>query len=232
MSMRRSPVLGVSVKTRRRRPRPSDRPTQHAEALAVCLLFPLSSGRLLTLALALVPHSHCAGGKQPGERQIEILTRKVAVSANGATADGQESVAVFAAGCFWGVELAFARLPGVLRTEVGYVGGRIPNPNYKSVSRGDTMHAEAVRVYYDSSVLTFEDLFGVFFDCHDPTTRNRQGGDVGTQYRSAVFYSSDDERNTAGGAIYREQARLGGREVVTTLEPLGEFTVAEDYHRT
>ena len=181
------------------------------------------------LICALLIASAAAYGKQPGERQLEVLRRQqVAIKADGST--GTAAVAVLAAGCFWGVELAFARLPGVLKTEVGYTGGTVASPTYQLVSRGTTMHAEAVRVTYDSSVLTLNDLLSVFWDVHDPTTLNRQGNDVGTQYRSAIFFATDDERTVAERAIAAESARLG-RNVATTVEPLGEFTPAEEYHR-
>lgn len=183
-------------------------------------------------------------GKMPGERQAKILDRahdqalSQTVSAQGqsaATGDEEEATAVLAAGCFWGVELAFARLPGVVRTEVGYVGGKSQNPTYKEVSRGDTLHAEAVRITYKPSLISYEDLLAVFFEIHDPTTLNRQGNDVGTQYRSAIFFASSEERDRAGAAIYREQdtswERFGNNKIVTTLEQLGEFWPAEEYHR-
>lgn len=171
------------------------------------------------------------GGKPPGERQKEILRRQVAIAADGSSgAPMQQATAVLAAGCFWGVELAFARLPGVLTTEVGYTGGKTAKPTYQDVTRGDTMHAEAVRVVYDAAVLPLRDLLSVFFDAHDPTTPNRQGNDVGTQYRSAIFVDGADERAVAEAAIEAERQRLG-RRVATTVESLGPFTPAEGYHR-
>jgi peptide-methionine (S)-S-oxide reductase len=162
------------------------------------------------------------GGKTPGERQLEALRRQQAISANGEqqpVTEGPQELYV-AAGCFWGVELAFARVPGVVATEVGYVGGHTPNPTYRDISRGDTMHAETVKVTYDPALVSLETLFNVFFDVHDPTTKNRQGNDVGTQYRSAIFYRSEAMRAAAHG------------KVATTLEKIdGAFTPAEDYHQ-
>jgi len=103
-------------------------------------------------------------------------------------------------------------------------------PTYQAVSRGDTMHAEAVRVSFDASVISMGELLDVFFDAHDPTTLNRQGNDVGTQYRSAIFVASDEDRAVAERAVEGESAKLG-RRVATTIEPLGEFTPAEEYHQ-
>lgn len=133
--------------------------------------------------------------------------------------------------CFWGVELAFARLPGVISTQVGYTGGQTANPTYKTVTTGRTGHAEAVRVTYRPSEISLSHLLDVFFDCHDPTTKNRQGNDVGTQYRSAIFYGNAGEMSEANKAISREEERLG-RKVATQLEPLGAFYAAEDYHQS
>ncbi|EOD11027.1 methionine sulfoxide reductase [Emiliania huxleyi CCMP1516] len=137
---------------------------------------------------------------------------------------------VVAAGCFWGVELAFARLPGVISTEVGYIGGSTPRPTYSAVSKGKSGHAEAVRIIFDASTIGLTTLFGVFFDVHDPTTLNRQGNDVGTQYRSAIFYSDERQRLAAQTAIEREAERLG-TPLATTLERADTFWPAEDYHQ-
>ena len=165
-----------------------------------------------------------AYGKKPGERQLQALSREPPESCSA------EATAVLAAGCFWGVELAFERLPGVVAVESGYTGGHLENPTYYRVTRGDTMHAEAVKITYDPSVISFADLIAVFFDVHDPTTKNRQGNDVGTQYRSAIFYASDEEKQLAAAAIEAEGVRLG-KKVATTLEPLATFTPAEEHHQ-
>lgn len=137
--------------------------------------------------------------------------------------------AVFAGGCFWGIEHLFRKVPGVLNTASGYTGGMLGNPSYEDVCTGTTGHAEAVRVDYDSKVVSYEQLARHFFEFHDPTQLNRQGPDVGTQYRSAVFYASEDERETALGLIHILEGR--GYHVVTTLEPLGIFWLAEDGHQ-
>ena len=181
---------------------------------------------LLTITAALLAY-----GKEPGERQLKVLRRQVTVGADGGSAEKKVATAVVAAGCFWGVELAYSRLPGVITTEVGYTGGKIANPTYQAVSRGDTMHAEAVRVTYDANVVSLADLLDVFFDAHDPTTLNRQGGDVGTQYRSAIFFANEEERAIAEEAIEKERNRRSRRSIATTIEPLGAWTPAEEYHR-
>ncbi|HLL76872.1 MAG TPA: peptide-methionine (S)-S-oxide reductase MsrA [Pyrinomonadaceae bacterium] len=140
--------------------------------------------------------------------------------------------ATLAGGCFWCVEAVFDELRGVERVESGYAGGRVPDPSYEQVCTGTTGHAEAVRVTYDPGIVSYRDLLGVFFSTHDPTQLNRQGADVGTQYRSAVFYDSPEQRETAQQVIAELEAqRVWDAPVVTTLEPLTEFYPAEDYHR-
>lgn len=137
--------------------------------------------------------------------------------------------AVFAGGCFWGIEHLFRKTPGVLDVESGYTGGEVDNPTYEEVCTGRTGHAEAVRITYDPGVVTYHDLARRFFEFHDPTQLNRQGPDVGTQYRSAVFYANDEERETARYLIGLLQEM--GYRIATTLEPLGPFWPAEDYHQ-
>jgi methionine-S-sulfoxide reductase len=142
----------------------------------------------------------------------------------------QKEQAIFAAGCFWGVEAAFKRLDGVLATEVGYSGGHTDNPDYKAVCRGDTNHAEVVRLVFDPARITYRQLCDYFFDIHDPTTLNRQGPDVGTQYRSAVFYLSEAQRQAAEDAKAAAQKSVA-RPIVTEIAPAGPVTRAEDYHQ-
>ncbi len=139
---------------------------------------------------------------------------------------------VVAGGCFWCVEAIFEQLRGVSKVESGYAGGRVPNPSYEAVCSGLTGHAEAVRVYYDPKEISADDLLRIFFTTHDPTTLNRQGPDSGTQYRSAIFYSNDEEK-ALGKRIIDEidQKRIWPNPIVTTLEPLKEFYVAESYHQ-
>lgn len=140
--------------------------------------------------------------------------------------------ATFAAGCFWGVEEAFRRVKGVVSTAVGYTGGTVPNPTYEQVCTDRTGHAEAVQVEFDLSQVSYEELLDVFWDCHDPTTPNRQGPDVGSQYRSAIFYHTPEQREAALASKQRLEA--GGRfsrPVVTEIAPASEFYRAEEYHQ-
>lgn len=137
--------------------------------------------------------------------------------------------ALFASGCFWGTEYVFQRAPGVLKTTVGYIGGQREAPTYREVCSGQTGHAEAVEVVYDPSRTTYEALCRLFFETHDPTQLNRQGPDVGTQYRSAVFTLDDEQKATAERLIAILQGK--GLEVVTAVVPAGPFWPAEDYHQ-
>ena len=140
--------------------------------------------------------------------------------------------ATFAAGCFWGVEAAFRQMEGVTATRVGYTGGDFKNPTYKDVCSGTTGHAEAVEVEYDPSKVTYEELLKVFWENHDPTTLNRQGPDVGTQYRSAVFFLTPEQEAAAKAS--KEKLQRNGkykRPIVTEINPALEFYPAEDYHQ-
>jgi peptide-methionine (S)-S-oxide reductase len=142
------------------------------------------------------------------------------------------AVATFAAGCFWGVEQRFSEVPGVLSTEVGYTGGTTAHPTYEQVCSHTTGHAEAVRLEYDPEQVTYEDLLGVFFAMHDPTTPDRQGPDVGSQYRSAVFFHSLEQERAARDAVARLSAEgRYGDPVVTEILPAAEFWRAEEYHQ-
>jgi peptide methionine sulfoxide reductase msrA/msrB len=139
---------------------------------------------------------------------------------------------VFAGGCFWCVEAVFEELDGVIEAVSGYVGGTPDTANYADVSSGDTKHAEAVRIVYDPTKISYEELLAVHFATHDATTLNRQGADIGPQYRSAIFYANDEEKKAAEQVIAKEQAKLtDGKRIVTTLEPLGLFHVAEAKHQ-
>jgi peptide-methionine (S)-S-oxide reductase len=143
-------------------------------------------------------------------------------------------VAEFALGCFWGAEKTFWPHPGVVSTAVGYEGGFTPNPTYEEVCSGRTGHAEAVRVVYDPKVVSYEQLLKVFWESHNPTQGMRQGNDVGTQYRSAIFYRGDGQREVAEAsatAYGKELAEAGYGEITTEIVPAGEFYFAEDYHQ-
>lgn len=141
-------------------------------------------------------------------------------------------VAVFGGGCFWCTEAVFEELRGVVSVMPGYSGGTVPNPTYEQVSTGTTGHAEVTRVKYDPSQVFFRDLLTVFFATHDPTTLNRQGGDVGTQYRSAIFYTTSEQKDEAEKFIKDSEASdPGGKPIVTEIIPFDTFYEAEDYHR-
>lgn len=142
---------------------------------------------------------------------------------------GTTEKAVFAGGCFWGVEYHFQKVPGVKAVISGYTGGSKENPSYNEVSSGTTGHAEAVEVEYDPSVVSYEKLAKLFFEIHDPTQVDRQGPDIGSQYRSAVFYANDEQKKVAEKLITELKAK--GYDVATKLEPAEEFYPAEDYHQ-
>ncbi|CAN5288494.1 peptide-methionine (S)-S-oxide reductase MsrA [soil metagenome] len=140
--------------------------------------------------------------------------------------------ATFAAGCFWGVEAAFRHLTGVHSTVVGYTGGHVDQPTYEDVCSGRTGHAEAVEVCFDPAGVSYRELLQVFWDCHDPTTRNRQGPDVGEQYRSAIFYHSQEQEQAARESTHalRDSGRCR-QEIVTEILPASTFWRAEEYHQ-
>lgn len=137
---------------------------------------------------------------------------------------------IVAAGCFWGVQYYFDQVPGVLETEVGYIGGKTENPTYEAVCSHTTGHAEAVRIVYDADQVSDEVLLRHFFRLHDPTQLNRQGPDIGDQYRSAVFYQDDTQKERATQLINELQPSYQS-PIVTTLEPAATFYPAEDYHQ-
>jgi peptide methionine sulfoxide reductase msrA/msrB len=149
-----------------------------------------------------------------------------------AKAQVARETALLAGGCFWGMENIIRKIPGVLETDVGYSGGNLESPSYEDVTTGRTGHAEAVRVVFDPSVLSFEKLLDFFFRMHDPTTLNRQENDVGTQYRSAIFYESEEQKRVAN--LVKERVNHSGKwktPVVTQIVPAGKFWRAEDYHQ-
>ncbi len=141
-----------------------------------------------------------------------------------------QEVAVLAGGCFWCTEAIFLDVAGVQSVESGYTGGSVINPTYKQVCGGDTGHAEAIRITFDPDELGYGDLLDIFFATHDPTQLNRQGNDIGTQYRSAIFPQSSEQEQQARAAIARANESQGGR-VVTTVEPADHWYPAEDYHQ-
>ncbi len=141
-------------------------------------------------------------------------------------------VATLAGGCFWCLEAVFDELKGVESVKSGYSGGKVPGPTYAQVCDGDTGHAESVQITFDPAVLSYEDLLTVFFSIHDPTTLNRQGADVGTQYRSAIFYHDEEQKKAAEQVIQKiSAAGLWDDPIVTELVPFDKFYMAEDYHQ-
>ncbi|ULH15914.1 peptide-methionine (S)-S-oxide reductase MsrA [Deinococcus sp. KNUC1210] len=144
----------------------------------------------------------------------------------------ESQTVIVAGGCFWCTEAVFLDLNGVQKVESGYIGGTVPNPTYEQVCTGRTGHAEAIRVTFDPALVSRRDLLGIFFATHDPTQLNRQGHDVGTQYRSAVFYQSDEEKQEAQSLIDElTRDQVFDAPIVTTLEPATSFYSAEAYHQ-
>ncbi len=145
---------------------------------------------------------------------------------------GGREIATFAAGCFWGVEAAFRQVEGVTETAAGYSGGHLESPTYEDVCSGKTGHAESVRVVYDPARVSYEELLETFWRCHDPTTLNRQGPDVGEQYRSAIFFHTPAQEAAAKTSRQKQQASgRFKRKIVTEITPASKFYRAEDYHQ-
>ena len=139
-------------------------------------------------------------------------------------------IAILAAGCFWGPEIKFSKLQGVLSTEVGYCGGNNSKTNYKEVCTGQTNHAEVVKVEFDSSLITYEEILNYFFEIHDPTTLNQQGYDIGTQYRSEIFYTSENQKKIAQEVLNNKNKLFNGKIVKNIYEKKNYFR-DEDYHQ-
>ncbi len=139
-------------------------------------------------------------------------------------------IAVLALGCFWGPEIKFSKIEGVIKTEVGYCGGNNPTTNYKEVCIGNTNHAEVVKLYFDEKIITYEKILKIFFQIHDPTTLNSQGPDFGTQYRSEIFYLNDKQKVVAEKILKDIDKKLSG-EIVTKISLLKNYCPAEKYHQ-
>lgn len=140
--------------------------------------------------------------------------------------------AIFGAGCFWCVEAVFQQIEGVIKVESGYMGGKVKNPTYREVCGGRTGHAEVARIEFDASIISFEELLEIFWKTHDPTTLNRQGADVGTQYRSVIFYKNQAQKELATSyKLQLNEENAFGNAVVTEISPAGEFYVAEGIHQ-
>ena len=146
--------------------------------------------------------------------------------------DSNTETAVFGAGCFWCVEAIYQRVNGVTDIESGYAGGHVQDPTYRQVTTGKTGHAEVIKLEYDPSVISFEELLEVFWHTHNPTTLNRQGADVGTQYRSAIFYLTEEQKEVAEKSLEKTDASdLWEDQIVTEITPLSNYSTAEDYHQ-
>ena len=139
-------------------------------------------------------------------------------------------IAILAAGCFWSPELKFSKLNGVLKTEVGYCGGIKPNTTYKEVCSGNTNHAEVVKIEFDEKIISYEKILKYFFEIHDPTTLNQQGYDIGTQYRSEIFYSSEKQKKIAEDLLNELNSKYNGK-IVTNISKTKNYCRAEDYHQ-
>lgn len=141
-------------------------------------------------------------------------------------------IAIFGGGCFWCTEAVFESLRGVISVKSGYAGGESLNPTYQSVSSGDTGHAEVIRIEFDPKVISYRDLLTVFFSSHDPTTKNRQGNDIGTEYRSIILYTNNDQKRDAELIVkeLNESSKMGG-DIVTEIKEFDKFFEAEDYHQ-
>ncbi len=144
----------------------------------------------------------------------------------------QTQTATLGGGCFWCLEAVFDNLQGITDVVSGYAGGTVPNPSYQQVCTGTTGHAEVVQIKFEPSIISFKELLEVFFSIHDPTTLNRQGSDVGTQYRSVIFYHSSDQKTTAEETIREfSEEKIWDAPIITAVEPLDVFYPAEDYHQ-
>ena len=139
-------------------------------------------------------------------------------------------IAILGLGCFWGPEIKFSKIDGIIKTEVGYCGGNSPNTTYKEVCTGNTNHAEVVKLEYDEKVINFEKILKIFFQIHDPTTLNSQGPDIGTQYRSEIFYLNNKQKIIAEKVLNSENEKLSGK-IVTKISLLKNYCTAEEYHQ-
>ena len=147
-------------------------------------------------------------------------------------AQTNNNIATFGGGCFWCVEAVFEQLDGVIGVQAGYTGGAAPNPKYEEVCTGNTGHAEVIRIEYNPAIISYESLLDIFWKCHDPTTLNRQGGDIGTQYRSSIYYHSKDQQYIAENSKMKmDESKYYSNPIITEISPLKEYYPAEDYHQ-
>ena len=182
--------------------------------------------------LALVPlFAHFMAGAQEDNFQQSKTFQQMNSTIPEQTT-GKTEVATFGAGCYWCTEAQFQQLKGVSKVESGFSGGNVANPTYKQVCRGTTGHAEVCNIYYDPSIISFDELLAAFWTCHDPTQLNRQGNDVGTQYRSAIFYHNDEQKQKAEDYKKKlNEEHAWDKDVVTQIAPFTAFYKAEDYHQ-
>ena len=141
------------------------------------------------------------------------------------------NIAIFAAGCFWGIEKKFDLTKGVTKVEVGYTGGKTQNPTYEKVCYEETGHAEAVRINFDEKIITYKELLNIFWSCHNPTTLNKQGPDIGTQYRSAIFYLNEKQKTEAEESKKIMNETIFNNKIVTEISKFDVFYLAEEYHQ-
>jgi peptide-methionine (S)-S-oxide reductase len=172
---------------------------------------------------------HSAQNVSP-QKDSSMTTTVAAKDSNTATASGKTEIATLGAGCFWCVEAIFQDLQGVTKVESGYSGGHVSNPTYREVCSGLTGHAEVINVTFDPAVISFKEILEVFFTFHDPTTLNRQGADTGTQYRSAIFYHSPEQK-TVAESVKQSMQSIWDDPIVTEISPFETFYKAEDYHQ-
>ena len=167
--------------------------------------------------------------KKAGPDHLRVLKecQERAIISAGTGEEGEQELATVAAGCFWGVELAFQRLPGVHNTSVGYTGGHVASPSYEDVCSGKTGHTEAVQIQFNPQIVRYEDILTVFFDIHDPTTLNRQGNDVGTQYRSGIYFHNSSQEQIAERTRDRHQKNLPSK-IVTEIMPYDTYYKEKD----
>jgi peptide-methionine (S)-S-oxide reductase len=184
--------------------------------------------RCMSVLCTLFAISSCAEHKS----QLQFMPEEKLMTSMSNVSNASTDTATFGSGCFWCTEAIFQRLDGVVKVVSGYSGGTVPNPSYEQVCTGTTGHAEVVNVIYDPSKVSFDELLSVFWKTHDPTTLNRQGNDIGTQYRSVIFYHNAEQREKAG--MYKAALDTSGawnKPIVTAIEPLKNFYSAENYHQ-